>query len=120
MSTSYDVVPTPVGPCSVVLRDGKVCEVRIGRRPGVPARRANLPEARRWTGAFFAGKGAGGVPLDLSSSTPFERRVYRVVRRIGPGRTRTYAEVARAAGRPGAARAVGNALARNPVCLFIP
>ena len=40
--------------------------------------------------------------------------VYRVVAGIGPGHTRTYAQVARAIGRPRAVRAVGNALNRNP------
>jgi methylated-DNA-[protein]-cysteine S-methyltransferase len=46
--------------------------------------------------------------------------VYAVVRRIPWGGTRTYGEVARAAGAPGAARAVGRAMARNRICLFIP
>lgn len=42
--------------------------------------------------------------------TPFERRVLTVVSRIPPGRVTTYGDVARLAGRPGAARAVGNIL----------
>jgi methylated-DNA-[protein]-cysteine S-methyltransferase len=46
--------------------------------------------------------------------TPFMMAVYRVVARIGRGQTHTYAQVARAIGRPRAARAVGNALNRNP------
>jgi O-6-methylguanine DNA methyltransferase len=43
----------------------------------------------------------------------FSNRVYNVVRTIPRGKTMTYGEVARAVGRPGAARAVGNALNRN-------
>jgi methylated-DNA-[protein]-cysteine S-methyltransferase len=50
----------------------------------------------------------------------FVGRVVKAVRRIPAGETRTYAEVARVAGHPGAARAVGNAMAHNPICLFIP
>lgn len=48
--------------------------------------------------------------------TPFEEAVYRVVRRIPKGQTRSYGWVARQLGDPGLARAVGNALHRNP-CL---
>lgn len=43
----------------------------------------------------------------------FERAVYSACRRIGRGRVATYAEIARAVGKPGAARAVGNALGKN-------
>ena len=50
------------------------------------------------------------------SPTPFEERVYRVVRRIPAGSTRTYRWVAEQLGDPSLARAVGNALNRNP-CL---
>ena len=46
--------------------------------------------------------------------TPFERRVYAVVRRIPKGQTRSYRWVAQQLGNPAFARAVGNALNRNP------
>ncbi len=117
--TLYDVVDTPVGPCAVAVRDGRICAVRFGRRPGLDARRARLREARRRVRDFFTGR-AGRVPLDLGPLTPFERAVCKVVRRIPRGRTMTYGEVARRAGRPGAARAVGRAMGRNRLCLFIP
>lgn len=50
----------------------------------------------------------------------FEKRVYRAVLAIPRGRTRSYAWVARRAGRPRAARAVGNALNRNPYAPAVP
>jgi O-6-methylguanine DNA methyltransferase len=49
----------------------------------------------------------------LKQFSEFCSKVYNVVRAIPPGRTMTYIEVARAVGRPGAARAVGNALNKN-------
>ncbi len=52
--------------------------------------------------------------------TPFEEQVYAVVRTIPKGETRTYAWVARQMGRPGAVRAVGNALNRNPYAPEVP
>jgi methylated-DNA-[protein]-cysteine S-methyltransferase len=52
--------------------------------------------------------------------TPFERKVLTVVSRIPVGNVTTYGDVARLAGRPGAARAVGNAMSRNPVPIVVP
>jgi AraC family transcriptional regulator of adaptative response/methylated-DNA-[protein]-cysteine methyltransferase len=58
-------------------------------------------------------------PLDVPG-TPFEREVWEEIQRIPRGQTRTYAEIARRLGRPGAARAVGRACGRNRVALVIP
>lgn len=52
--------------------------------------------------------------------TPFQRAVYRAVLAIPPGEVRSYAWVARRAGRPRAARAAGNALRANPYTIVIP
>jgi len=58
--------------------------------------------------------------LDLSGTTPFQRRVWEAARLIPYGETRSYAWVARWVGKPEAARAVGQALARNPLPVIIP
>lgn len=52
--------------------------------------------------------------------TEFQRRVQDLTRRIPYGQTVTYAQLAERAGAPGAARAVGNAMARNPVPIIVP
>jgi methylated-DNA-[protein]-cysteine S-methyltransferase len=59
------------------------------------------------------------VPVE-PGGTDFQRRVWAEVRRIPPGATRAYGEVAASLGRPSASRAVGLANGRNPVCLIIP
>lgn len=59
-------------------------------------------------------------PLDWSAGTDFQRSVWTVLRRIGPGQTRSYAEVARAIGKPRAARAVGGACGANPIPVLVP
>ncbi|MEM4272638.1 MAG: MGMT family protein [Candidatus Bilamarchaeaceae archaeon] len=46
-------------------------------------------------------------------ATEFEKNVYSACRRIGKGRVSTYSEIAKAIGKPGACRAVGNALKKN-------
>ena len=58
--------------------------------------------------------------LDLAGATDFTRRVLEVVRRIPFGTLRSYKWVAREAGSPRAARAVGQVLARNPLPLVVP
>ena len=60
------------------------------------------------------------LPVDLSDRPDWDRLVLEGVRAIPRGRTAGYGEVARRIGRPGAARAVGGAVARNPVGLLIP
>lgn len=60
------------------------------------------------------------LPIDLGVAGPFERAVYEATRRLGPGQTSTYGELAQAIGQPDAARAVGVALGRNPWPLVVP
>jgi methylated-DNA-[protein]-cysteine S-methyltransferase len=115
--TEVDRIDTPAGPVWAALRDGRLVWVHFGGRPP-EGRHARLPQVRRWVKAWFAG-GRPSVPLEVEGS-PFTRKVYEVVRRIPRGRVKTYGEVAEYAGRPGAARAVGTAMAKNPICLFIP
>jgi methylated-DNA-[protein]-cysteine S-methyltransferase len=60
------------------------------------------------------------VPVDLSGTTPFQRRVLEVVACIPRGEVRPYGWVAGEAGSPKASRAVGTVMANNPVPLLIP
>ena len=60
------------------------------------------------------------VPVDLSSRSVFHQEVLRATARIPRGEVRTYGELAAIVGRPRAARAVGTAMARNPVPLLVP
>jgi O-6-methylguanine DNA methyltransferase len=60
------------------------------------------------------------IPLDLRDLPDFARKVYIAARKIRAGQTRTYGDLAKAVGSPGAARAVGQALGRNPVALLVP
>ena len=60
------------------------------------------------------------VPLDLAALPRFHQRALLAAREIPFGRTVTYGELAARAGRPYAARAVGQAMARNPVPLVVP
>jgi len=60
------------------------------------------------------------IPLDLDGLPPFMRRVLEALRVTAPGETFTYGQLARMAGSPGAARAVGQVMAKNPLPILIP
>jgi len=60
------------------------------------------------------------VTIDLSRVPEFDRRVYEVARAIPAGQTLTYGDVATRLGDPGLARAVGQALGRNPFPIVVP
>jgi O-6-methylguanine DNA methyltransferase len=79
-------------------------------------------QARTAVEAFLAGDlGAlERLELDLGDRPAWDRQVLEAVRGIPPGETASYGDVARMIGRPGAARAVGGAVGRNPVGLAIP
>ena len=71
---------------------------------------------------FFKGRQAelSGIPIDWQQFGTFDRRIYQALRNVPPGETICYGELARRSGFPKAARAVGNALNRNPVPILIP
>jgi O-6-methylguanine DNA methyltransferase len=60
------------------------------------------------------------LPIELADRPAWDRAVLGAVRSIRPGSTASYGEVARMVGKPGAARAVGGAVGRNPIGLVIP
>jgi len=66
------------------------------------------------------GTDLGQIALDMRLVPAFHRRVYELARTIPPGKTLSYGEVAARVGSPGAARAVGQALGRNPFAIVVP
>lgn len=82
---------------------------------------AILPQLRDAVRDYFAGRRATfGVRLALEGMTPFQRAVLQACRKIPYGKTLSYGELAERAGNPGAARAVGSVMRRNPCPLIIP
>ncbi len=104
------------------VRDkGKLMGRIMGKYPEVSIDPASLQREIERIEDFLNGRESLlKLPLDLSSLSPFQRRVYRLARAIPYGRVRSYAWLARALGRPEAVRAVGNAMAHNPFPLVIP
>ena len=69
----------------------------------------------------LAGRAAKPLPpLDLTGKTEFQKSVWRTMLKLGPGKTRSYGEIAALIGHPRAMRAVGSACGANPIPLLIP
>ena len=130
-TASYAWLKTPIGVVyvasssrGVILLSVSVGEghfkkrlLKMGSRltPGGLARRA----AEQLLEYFRGERVSFDVPLDIHG-TPFQLAVWRVVETIPYGETRSYRWVAERVGRPRAVRAVGRALAANPVPIIIP
>lgn len=134
MTIVYDIVPTPLGAALIAATPSGICAVELGdsaarlrrllrsRYSAATLRRdpALLKTARVRLRRLIEGSASGiGLPTDVRA-TAFQARVWAQLRAIPRGTTRTYGEVARRIGRPGAARAVGRACATNPLCVLVP
>ncbi len=128
----YAFHPSPIGPLLLIGEpDGQGGVTLVGLemegaaharsvQPGWVEDAAPFAEAMRRLDAYFAGKRpAFDLPLALRG-TPFQVRVWEALRTIRYGTTIAYADLARQIGRPGAARAVGAAVGRNPIAVIVP
>lgn len=128
---------TAIGVCGVAWSERGVTSVQLPERsPSVTERRLQARSASGGTSVppapvraaiallkrYFGGEKVelSGVALDLSGVAPFDRKIYDRARFLAWGETATYGELARQAGSPGAARAVGRAMGSNPVPIIIP
>ena len=108
---------TPIGALELLVRDGKLVALSFGELKG-PTGESEAAERVR---AYFAGEILALDGIEVApEGTPFQQRVWALLRTIPVGETRSYGEVARAIGQPTAVRAVARANALNPVALVIP
>jgi methylated-DNA-[protein]-cysteine S-methyltransferase len=105
-----------------VVSDDEVLEELAGKvSPRVLEAPGRLDDARRQLDAYFEGKlERFEVPVDWRLSRGFTSRALHAVARIPYGKTRSYAEIAKAAGNERAFRAAGTACGHNPVPLIVP
>lgn len=137
---AYALFATPIGHCAVAWsergltgvqlpeHDEAATRARMGRRfpqcgEGIaPPRVLEAIEAvvALLSGAPLEPADLSKVLLDMDGVPLFHQRVYTLARRLLPGDTITYGELARQLGDPGAARAVGQALGKNPFAPVVP
>ena len=126
MTRAHTVVPSPIGPLTVVREDDVL--VRLAMSPPTrldPETRGDrsdegFDDVVRQLGEYFAAhRTAFDLPLQPHGSG-FELAVWGQLTRIPYGETRSYGDVAKAVGEPGGAQAVGAANGRNPLAIVVP
>jgi AraC family transcriptional regulator of adaptative response/methylated-DNA-[protein]-cysteine methyltransferase len=127
---------TPMGPMIAGATDGGICLLDFTDRRMLehqfamlkrrfkaglaPGRHPHLTTLRRELGEYFAGKRqAFDVPIEMRG-TPFQMSVWRELREIPYGKTRSYEDMARRVGSPAAVRAVGTANGLNTISIVVP
>ncbi|WP_166037287.1 methylated-DNA--[protein]-cysteine S-methyltransferase [Sphingosinicella sp. YJ22] len=133
----YRVFDTAIGRCGIAWRSGLVVSTAlpgegdaatvrhlIRRNPGAAEAEPDGPaaDAIALVQRLLDGEAVDlrAIPVDLDSCPDFERQIYALLREVPTGATVTYGELAARAGAPGAARAVGMAMGRNPVPIIVP
>jgi methylated-DNA-[protein]-cysteine S-methyltransferase len=115
---------SPIGVLTVLVGDGGVRHIELGSADlDVDGAEECDDEVALELDEYFRGRRRRfTMPVDLSAvDAPFPRAVYETLQReVGWGETVSYGELAEMAGRPRAARAVGNAMSRNPVPIVVP
>lgn len=134
---AFALFETPIGPCGIAWTASGIAGLQL---PGADAEATRRRVTRRFPGAverpappgvrraidrvlaLLAGSrdDLADLPLDLSGVPDFDRRVYEVARATPPGHTTSYGAMARALDAPAEARAVGQALGRNPIAIIVP
>lgn len=117
---------TEEGICLVEFTDRRALETQLATltkrfgRPFVPGRSRHLEQLRDELAGYFDGKlRRFEVPVVIPG-TPFQGKVWEALLRIPYGETRSYEELARIVGAPGASRAVGTANGKNRIAIVVP
>ncbi len=136
-AASYTLFDTAIGRCGITWRSGLVVSSALPGADDLATVRhllRRLPEAREaepdgvvaeavdLVQRLLLGESVDltSIAVDLEACPDFERRVYALLRAVPTGSTVTYGDLAARAGSPGAARAVGMAMGRNPVPIIVP
>jgi methylated-DNA-[protein]-cysteine S-methyltransferase len=121
-----EVAATAVGVCAIALPQWHDHDLRLGpwAAAGFRAKRARHPlveQALAELDAFGQGRCLTfGVALDLRHLPVFTTQVLRALVNIPAGQLTTYGRLAATVGSPGASRAVGGAVGRNPIPIIVP
>ena len=136
----YVIFATAIGPCGLAWSRRGLVSIQLPEETAEATRarlwdRITLPDdggettppapvkqAIEQIVSHLASKDAGldGIAIDLEGVPPFHRKVYEAARRITRGEIRSYGDLAADAGSPQGARAVGQAMAKNPLPIVVP
>lgn len=120
-------IESPLGPITLVAASGAIAALHFDGEDAPPVSDGAheddarvIDQAERELAEYFAGARRDfGVKL-APRGTPFQERVWRLLREIPYGETRSYVDLARQLGDPNATRAVGRANGKNPIAILVP
>lgn len=130
LTIRWGAVPSPFGEALAFATDRGLCGLAFTEETGRAAALADMQA--RWPKARYAEEAAAVAPLAAAAfggsgatrlhviGAPFQIKVWEALLAVPSGHVTTYADLARALGRPRAARAVGTAVGRNPIAWLIP
>jgi methylated-DNA-[protein]-cysteine S-methyltransferase len=122
-------MPSPLGAITLVAHDTALVGTWFDAQKHLPksthwqpvSRHAVLQHAKEQLREYFAGqRTVFDLPLDLSSGTAFQQRVWQGLLTIPLGQTVSYGHISESLGNPKAVRAVGGAVGRNPIGIIVP
>lgn len=121
MAHSFFSCRSPIGTFELQTSDSallslKKLSTKIVHNPKDPIQTLVVEQLQEY---FDGQRTTFDIPLNMQG-TPFQKSVWKALLKIPYGETRTYGQVAAMIGKPNAARAVGNALNKNPVCIIVP
>jgi methylated-DNA-[protein]-cysteine S-methyltransferase len=134
LDVAYDVTDSPVGRLFVAASTRGLCRISFDPEPELELERLSrafgprvlrsprpLDDTRRQLDEYFEGRRhAFDLDVDVERLTGFNRRVLDVLALVPYGSLTTYGTLAREAGRPRSARAVGTIMNRNPIPIVLP
>lgn len=131
----YGTMESPLGTLIIAVTDAGVAEITFGRNTSteeflghmvhrgfdpVADQQAVNPVVTQLTEYFGGNRNVFDVPVDFSGLSPFAKNVLQATAEVPFGEVATYSQIAKQISNPGASRAVGNALGRNPVPIILP
>jgi len=122
LTTGFDIYDSPLGAIYITFSGKYLTGISFSRPAGIPFRKGCLPDVFcNELDAYFSGSGAVfSQKIKFVFGTDFEKNVWNALKDIPFGETRSYKWIASKIGKPGAVRAVGRALSKNPVPVVIP
>ena len=117
------IYKNPIAQLRIVANERELLEISTirGELPKKNVKNRIVEEAVRQLDQYFSGeREIFNLQMQMDNYTQFQRDVWQDLIRIPCGETRSYKEIARRIGRPGAYRAVGNACGKNPFLIVVP
>ena len=122
LSIIYDVFKSPLGELYLIFSGPALTGISFVKPTGTAYKKNSAPKAflKELTSYFQGTKDSFDQELTFLSGTEFEKSVWMALKDIPFGETRSYKWVAEHIGNPGAVRAVGQALSKNPIPVVVP